>query len=468
MARHYTNPRFPSTPEQVAQALHDPVRAAELYGGDKSQWQAFERAYAESSPLLDTMVEERAQLLVQSELQAGGRKPPQGITGPPTRHDTTGPGRRGRRHPYNRRAAGAKLDALLPESEFPLSQFVAAMNPKNEHYQPLRTQLANASMGERVPAEGGALVPEVLRSDILMLVLEQSVIRPRCHVVEMDSLRVPYPALDDVTHANATSVYGGISGYWTEEGAALTASAPAFGRIVLQARKLTSYTTIPNELIADAGPMLEDWLRTAWPAALAWYFDDAAINGDGVGEPQGFLNAPAAIKVTTTASNTITMADLIKAYVRFLPQALPGAVWLASPDVKLQLMNLALTAQSAVRRMCSLSRRHHGSRMARRSTEFRLPFSGIRFSGRKRCRRAPARTRPRRAPCRCATSITCCSASVSSSSSRQARSTCLSASDMTAYRMIERCDARVWPQSALSPRNGGSSLSPFVLIDTTS
>ena len=44
----------------------------------------------------------------------------------------------------------------------------------------------------------------------------------------------------------------------------------------------------------------------------------------------------------------------------------------------------------------------------------------------------------------------------------------LFANDLVAYRLIERCTGRVWPQSALTPRNGGATLSPFVLVDTTS
>ena len=38
--------------------------------------------------------------------------------------------------------------------------------------------------------------------------------------------------------------------------------------------------------------------------------------------------------------------------------------------------------------------------------------------------------------------------------------------DMTAYRIIERVDGRPWLQSAITPKNGGSALSPFVKIAT--
>jgi HK97 family phage major capsid protein len=36
--------------------------------------------------------------------------------------------------------------------------------------------------------------------------------------------------------------------------------------------------------------------------------------------------------------------------------------------------------------------------------------------------------------------------------------------DMTAYRIIERVDGRPWLQSAITPKNGGPTLSPFVKV----
>jgi HK97 family phage major capsid protein len=36
--------------------------------------------------------------------------------------------------------------------------------------------------------------------------------------------------------------------------------------------------------------------------------------------------------------------------------------------------------------------------------------------------------------------------------------------DMTAYRFIERVDGRPWMQSAITPANGGPTLSPYVQL----
>ena len=88
------------------------------------------------------------------------------------------------------------------------------------------------------------MVPEVLRSLVLQMSLEHAVVRPRARIVPMDSLRVPYPSIDDTSHT--ATVFGGVSGNWTEEGAAITQSAPAFSRVVLEAKKLAFFTQYPE------------------------------------------------------------------------------------------------------------------------------------------------------------------------------------------------------------------------------
>jgi HK97 family phage major capsid protein len=37
--------------------------------------------------------------------------------------------------------------------------------------------------------------------------------------------------------------------------------------------------------------------------------------------------------------------------------------------------------------------------------------------------------------------------------------------DLTSFRIIERLDGRTWIQSAITPENGGSTLSPVVVLN---
>ena len=106
----------------------------------------------------------------------------------------------------------------------------------------------------------------------------------------METLRVPIPMIDDTSHAS--SVFGGIVAYWTEEAASITESQASFGRVVLDAKKLTAFASVPNELLADA-TAFGAFFDSIFPRALAWYEDIAFLAGTGVGEPLGLISCPA-------------------------------------------------------------------------------------------------------------------------------------------------------------------------------
>lgn len=449
MARHYVSNRTPSTPAELAQALSDPATAAELFGGSPQQWAAFEEEYAAASPVLARMAEERAQVQFSDALRSmEQQRAPRGVSG------AAGGGRS---RLYNEKAPGVLVEGILPESEWPLAQYAVTLNPRNDGGQPKRTELKNA-MGERVPSQGGFLLPETLRSGLMELVLERSAIRQRAAVVPMDSLRVPVPSIDDTSHES--SVYGGVAAFWTAEGAALTATAPKFSRVVLEAAKLTAFTQIPNELLQDAGPVLELWLRESWPAAISWYEEDAFINGDGVNQPQGFLSASCAVTVPTATAHVITLADVISAYTRMLPAALPDAVWLCSPDAKGQLLSLSPVVDStAIAPPAWLA-----GMQAIDGEPSTLLGKPVIVTEKMPSAASSNTTVPG--------ALALCNFSYYLIGDRSEIQTMVSeeyafANDMTSYRLIERLDGRAWPQAPLTPRNGGPTLSPFVLLDTT-
>src|SRR3546814_3661908 len=113
-----------------------------------------------------------------------------------------------------------------------------------------RETLKNAASSSGEPASGGFLVPEAFRAELLSLSLENSVVRPRARIVPMETSRVLYPYIDDTSHA--TNVFGGVQGYWTPESGTMTDVAATFGRMALEAWKLTAFANVPNELIQDS------------------------------------------------------------------------------------------------------------------------------------------------------------------------------------------------------------------------
>jgi HK97 family phage major capsid protein len=210
-----------------------------------------------------------------------------------------------------------------------------------------RTFIANV-MSERIPAEGGFLVPEFLRSQVLDY-MSAAIVRPQAMVLPMSSLRLPVPTLDNPTQASGAQALGGLTFSMAEEGAAIAASNPNFGRVTLEARKIAAYLTgTPNELVDDAAGAWGDFLPRVTGKGYAWYEDDLFFNGTGVGEPQGIINAACAVVVVRETSDLVLFVDVVAMFKALHPASkqasmLPGghaATWLLSASAMDQLLEL--------------------------------------------------------------------------------------------------------------------------------
>lgn len=349
---------------------------------------------------------------------------------------------------YNPRAVGAPLDGIFGTFE----DYVRATWHRNTSDDAASkiAQIRNATSSV-VPSEGGFLVPEVFRAQLLQLALEESVVRPRATVVPMEAPRVPFPMIDSTT--NATSVFGGMIAYWGEESAAFTESSPRFGRVVLDAKKLTGYGLVPNELLADSFTSFSALLESLWPRAMAFYEDIAYMVGTGVGEPLGFIGAAngASIAVTKESgqtADTIVIENIIKMYSRMLPSSLNRAVWYASPETLPQLYTLAVNVGTGGAPVMLLNAAGPG------------PMTIL---GRPLVITEKASVLGNRGD------IVFADLSYYLIGDRQMMSMDQStdyrfANDQTAFRILQRVDGRPWLQSAVTPQNGGSTLSAFVEI----
>ncbi|WML79175.1 phage major capsid protein [Streptomyces sp. VNUA74] len=308
------------------------------------------------------------------------------------------------------------------------------------------------SYSSNVPADGGFLIPEVMRDEVLSVALEQAIMRPLSTVIPMESLTVKIPMIDDTSHA--TNVFGGVQAYWTEEAAALVESQGSFGAIKLEAEKLTAYTEYPNELFEDAsafGGLLNKWM----PEAVAYFEDVAFIAGSGAGEPQGFLNATSAVTVAKEsgqAAGTIVWENIVKMYARMLPTSIGKAVWVAHIDTFPELATMALSVGTG------------GSAIWLNNGQVGPPMTIL---GR------PVIFTEKVPSVGAVGDINFVDASYYLIGDRQVMQVDVSPhykfqNDKSAVRVIERVTGRPWLQAALTPRNGNNKLSPFVKLATRS
>lgn len=445
-------------PQQVRNMMNTPGQFKEFIGlYAKKQW---EKDNDLKSQIQEQIQVAMAEFAVQNGL--GGSRLNFSNALPPEMGGNTKAVSHGKGAAYNKGSWGAKLETELgKDGQFENSaEFFQSIWPRYEtlrnrkSLEAKRSRLLEVqnSFGSEVPADGGFLIPERLRSEILQVALESAIVRPRAQVIPMDSLRVPIPMID-VT-SNVSSVFGGIVCYWTEEAAQLTESQASFGRVVLDAKKLTGYAEVPNELLADA-PAFSSFFDTIFPRAIAWFEDIAFMTGTGVGEPLGFINCPASINVGAEAgqaTHTIVWENVIKMFSRMLPTALSRAVWICSIDTFPELATMALSVGTG-----------GGPVWMGNYTNPGAATPPVTILGR------PVYFTEKTPALGTAGDISFVDLGYYLVGDRQMMQSMSSEhykfqNDKTAFRVIERLDGRPWIQSPITPHNNGPQLTPFVQL----
>ena len=348
---------------------------------------------------------------------------------------------------YNPLAPGTKMNDLGFTNVGDFARTIWHKNPLPDLERLNKVKEVMNAYSSVDPATGGFLIPETMRSEIMQIALEESIVRGLATVITMSSLTQLMPFVDSTT--NVGSVLGGMIFFWKAESATLTQNQAKFGRVKLEANKLTGLAAIPNELWADA-PALTSFLMQAIPKGIAFYEDTAFITGSGAGEPLGFLNSGAVIAIAKEggqAADTIVLDNILNMFGRMLPSSHQRAVWIANQDTFKELMTLAIPVGTGG-----------------------APVALVDI------RNAPLMTmlgRPliisEKVPKLGDTGDICfVDLSYYLIGDRQAVSLETSEHryfelDETALRVVERVDGRPWLQSAFTPANG-ATVSPFITI----
>jgi HK97 family phage major capsid protein len=210
-----------------------------------------------------------------------------------------------------------------------------------------------AAYSGKIPSEGGYLVPEELRAEVLSVALESAVVRPKAQVVPLSTGKMKWPVVDFTTEVG--EVFGGIVMSWLDEGQTIPETSGTFAALELIAHKLGGLASLPNELIRDAAA-LEAWVRQAMPQAIAHFEDIGFLKGNGVKKPLGALHAdnPALIVVADEGAaqqSGITWINVLAMLARLLPDSYASAEWIITPDALPEIFTMALpvgTGGSAV------------------------------------------------------------------------------------------------------------------------
>lgn len=348
----------------------------------------------------------------------------------------------------NPTAPGAQLDRLFGSS----ADYFAAIHHRNTTPAAERTrgqvQQVQNTLRTSAGADGGFLVPEVTRSELLRSALDVAIVRPRARVLPMTSKQVAVPTIDETDRS--ASAYGGVVTYWAgDENETMTASQATFGRVVLDAERLYAYCEAPNELVADSA--FAALVATTYGEAIGFTEDAAFINGDGVGKPLGYLQSSCLVEVakeTGQPADTIVWENLSAMFARMHPESIGRAVWVANINTFRELAEMALSVGAG--------------------------GGPVQIGGTSEAPTIYILNRPVMFTTRCPTlgdagDISFADFSHYLIGDRQLMLAESSehyrfGSNKTAFRVSERIDGFPWPQSPIVPENGTDALSPFVSL----
>jgi HK97 family phage major capsid protein len=251
---------------------------------------------------------------------------------------------------------GRPLAALKPwgsDTGAPFGEFLVAVAKSRmgmSHDPRLNYTAAAQGAGENTPADGGFLVQQEVNTAIVMLMHQMGRIMSQVDKIPLgpNSNGLTLTAIKETSRATG-SRWGGVQGYWADEGGAGTATRPKFRRVAMLLRKLIALGYASDELLNDA-VALEAVMTKAFAEELLFLTEDAIIRGTGAGQPLGILNAAATVSVskeTGQAAATIVASNLSKMWARLDAGSQATAQWYINVDCQPQLDELFLPAGTA-------------------------------------------------------------------------------------------------------------------------
>jgi len=198
--------------------------------------------------------------------------------------------------------------------------------------------------GVAVDSDGGFLVQQDFATEIMRRMNELGTVLGRVRRIPLgpNSNGVKLPIIDETSRVDG-SRWGGIRGYWVEEGEAATASRPKLGRLNLELHRVAALGYATEELLEDAAAMSTIFVE-GFAEELNFKVEDAIIEGDGAGKPQGILTATPTVSVakeTSQTAATINHNNLKKMWARLHARSRATSVWFINQDCEPTLDDLA-------------------------------------------------------------------------------------------------------------------------------
>lgn len=181
----------------------------------------------------------------------------------------------------------------------------------------------------------GILIPDTMIDRILSMTPEADFITPRCTRIPMGAGTVKIPARVDKNHS--TSVTGGTRVYRTKETNTVAKTKDTFEMVSLEANEIVGEAAATKQLMRDSPISIPALIEASMGAANVDKRIDELLNGNGQGMPLGVLNAAntALLQIDRVANQSdaviVSGMDVIRMAKRVWGYT--NAIWIANHDL---------------------------------------------------------------------------------------------------------------------------------------
>lgn len=241
--------------------------------------------------------------------------------------------------------AAEESTAVAPQKE--TSTVERRSTPLGEDLMAIIDKRVITGMSELVPADGGFFVNTDQSTELVKTTFTLASLAPKCKkiTISSNSNAVTFNAIAETSRVTGNR-YGGLNGFWLEEGGLKEASHPKFRKIELKLKKLAALCYLTDELIQDAAA-LQSMVAQMFPEEFAWLLDSAVYSGAGGGQPVGVLGHASAVNVAiqpgqTLANGALVYENIVDMYSRMVASSMPRAEWYINQSCLPWLFTMAL------------------------------------------------------------------------------------------------------------------------------
>jgi HK97 family phage major capsid protein len=205
---------------------------------------------------------------------------------------------------------------------------------------------AATGLNESVGGDGGFLLQQDYSEELLARTYDTGALLSKVQRIGISSTAngLKLPGIDETSRVDG-SRYGGIQAFWEAEADTYSGSKPKFRMCELVLKKLIGLCYTTEEILADSN-VLEQWIGNKFVEEFNFKIEDAILNGDGAGKPQGILSSNSLVTVSKEsgqAASTVVLANIIKMRARMFARSRKNAAWFYNQDIEPQLLQLNLS-----------------------------------------------------------------------------------------------------------------------------